>query len=60
MARPKPGDPAPSFELLDQDGQRVRLAAYRGRKVLLVVQAWYKVKPDQTVPKAREALAGMS
>jgi hypothetical protein len=28
--------------------------------VLLVVQAWYKVKPDQTVPKAREALAGMS
>ncbi len=35
MAQLKPGDVAPSFELLDQDGQPVKLADYQGRKVLL-------------------------
>jgi peroxiredoxin Q/BCP len=29
------GDPAPEFSLLDQDGQTVRLADFRGRKVLV-------------------------
>lgn len=29
------GDPAPGFELLDQDGERLRLADLRGRAVLL-------------------------
>ena len=31
----EPGDPAPDFALLDQDGETVRLLDYRGRKVLL-------------------------
>ena len=30
-----PGDPAPSFALLDQHGQTVRLEEYRGRKLLV-------------------------
>jgi peroxiredoxin Q/BCP len=29
------GDPAPAFDLADQDGDRVRLADFRGRKVVL-------------------------
>lgn len=35
MTQLKPQDMAPPFELLDQDGQTVRLADFRGRKVLL-------------------------
>jgi peroxiredoxin Q/BCP len=35
MARLATGDTAPSFELLDQDGTKVRLADYRGQKVLI-------------------------
>jgi peroxiredoxin Q/BCP len=31
----QPGDPAPSFALLDQHGDTVRLEDYRGRKVLV-------------------------
>ncbi len=31
----KPGDPAPSFELPDQDGRTVNLADFRGKKLLL-------------------------
>jgi thioredoxin-dependent peroxiredoxin len=31
----KPGDPAPSFALLDQHGETVRLEDYRGKKVLV-------------------------
>ena len=31
----KPGDKAPAFTLLDQDGQQVKLADYKGRKVLV-------------------------
>jgi thioredoxin-dependent peroxiredoxin len=29
------GDPAPPFTLLDQDGEKVRLADFDGRKLLL-------------------------
>jgi len=37
MTSPKIGDLAPDFELLNQDGQPVRLSDYRGRKVILFV-----------------------
>jgi peroxiredoxin len=38
----KPGDKAPDFALLDQDGNTVKLADMRGRKVLVVLlpRAW--------------------
>ena len=32
---PAVGDPAPDFELPDQDGQTVRLSALRGKRVVL-------------------------
>jgi peroxiredoxin len=32
----EPGTPAPEFTLKDQDGERVSLADFRGRKVMLV------------------------
>jgi peroxiredoxin Q/BCP len=32
---PKTGEPAPDFELPNQDGQMVRLSSLRGRKVIL-------------------------
>ena len=35
MAELKPGDPAPAFELADQDGNTVKLSDFRGRKVLV-------------------------
>ncbi len=35
MAKLKPGDAAPLFELPDQDGKPVTLESYRGRRVLL-------------------------
>ena len=35
MAELHPGDPAPDFELPDQSGSTVRLADFRGRKVLV-------------------------
>ena len=31
----KPGDKAPAFTLLDQDGNRVKLSDLKGRKVLV-------------------------
>ena len=31
----KPGDKAPAFTLLDQDGNKVKLSDYKGRKVLV-------------------------
>jgi protein SCO1/2 len=34
-ALPKPGDAVPDFRLVNQDGQPVRLAQYRGRALLL-------------------------
>lgn len=35
MARLNPGDPAPDFELEDQEGKKVRLTNFRGQKLLL-------------------------
>ena len=35
MSKLAPGDPAPDFELLDQNGRVVKLADFRGRKLLL-------------------------
>ncbi len=35
MAKPKPGDRAPEFELKDQDGRTRRLSEFIGRKLLL-------------------------
>lgn len=35
MAKPKPGDPAPDFELPGTGGRTYRLADYRGRKLIL-------------------------
>ena len=32
---PKVGEPAPDFELLNQDGKTIRLSDYRGKKVIL-------------------------
>jgi peroxiredoxin len=32
----EPGTPAPHFELRDQDGKKVRLSDFRGRKLVLV------------------------
>ena len=31
----KPGDPAPDVDAMDQHGNRVRLADFKGRKVFL-------------------------
>jgi hypothetical protein len=31
----KPGDKAPDFTLLDQDGNKVKLSSFKGRKVLV-------------------------
>ncbi|HVV31047.1 MAG TPA: redoxin domain-containing protein, partial [Mycobacteriales bacterium] len=33
--RLEPGDTAPAFTLLDQDGNKVSLSSYRGRQVLV-------------------------
>jgi len=35
MAKPKPGDPAPDFELPGTGGRTYRLGDYRGRKLIL-------------------------
>ena len=35
MAQLKPGDKAPSFTLLDQSGEKVKLSDFKGRKVLV-------------------------
>jgi len=32
---PKPGEPFPEFELLNQDGKPTKLSDYRGRKVII-------------------------
>jgi len=35
MAQLKPGDTAPPFELVDQNGKKVQLSDFKGRKLLL-------------------------
>lgn len=35
MAQLEPGDPAPDFALLDQNGTQVRLADLKGQKLLV-------------------------
>ena len=35
MATLKKGDKAPAFNLVDQDGKKVKLADFKGKKVLL-------------------------
>jgi peroxiredoxin Q/BCP len=63
MAKLGPGDPAPDFSLLDQQGERVKLADFRGRKVLV----YFYPKADTpgctrqacSIRDAREALADL-
>ena len=31
----EPGDKAPDFTLLDQDGEKVKLSSFKGRRVLV-------------------------
>lgn len=38
----KPADPAPDFEVKDQDGKTVRLKDFQGRRVVL----WFYPKAD--------------
>ena len=38
----RPGDPAPDFDVLDHNGNRVRLSDLRGKKVVL----WFYPKAD--------------
>jgi peroxiredoxin Q/BCP len=35
MAQLKPGDMAPDFELVDQNGKKVKLSGFKGRKLLI-------------------------
>jgi len=35
MATLEPGSKAPAFNLMDQDGRKVRLAGFKGKKLLL-------------------------
>jgi thioredoxin-dependent peroxiredoxin len=46
----QPGDPAPDFSLPDQDGKRVELTGYRGRKVVV-----YFYPKDDTPGCTKEA-----
>ena len=63
MAVLEPGDEAPAFELVDQTGETVKLADYRGRKVLI----YFYPKADTpgcttqscAVRDAREDLSGL-
>ena len=51
-SRPRPGEPAPDFEETAADGRRVRLADYRGRKLVL-----YFYPRDDTPHCTRQACA---
>src|SRR5215471_11400884 len=44
---PKPGDEIPDFELINQDGKRVRLSHYKGKAVALTFVYTRCPQPDQ-------------
>jgi protein SCO1/2 len=44
---PKPGDAVPDFELMNQDGQRIRLSQYKGKAVALTFVYTRCPQPDQ-------------
>jgi peroxiredoxin Q/BCP len=50
MANLREGDPAPAFTALDQDGQKITLESFRGKKVVL-----YFYPKDQTPGCTAEA-----
>jgi thioredoxin-dependent peroxiredoxin len=49
----EPGQPAPDFELPDQDGTRVQLSGFRGRRVVLY---FYPKADPRAAPVARRPL----
>jgi peroxiredoxin Q/BCP len=53
MPKLKPGDPAPDFELMDQNGQKVRLSDFRGRSAVVL----YFYPKDDTGGCTKEACA---
>lgn len=54
---PKPGEPAPDFDLPGLEGGRVRLADYRGRPVILTFFARWCHPCSQEIPHLNDALA---
>lgn len=62
MAIPQPGEEAPDFTLEDQDGEEVRLSAFRGNKNVLLAffpMAFTPVCSHQ-IPQYREDLSKFS
>jgi peroxiredoxin Q/BCP len=53
MAGLKPGDPAPDFELKDQNGEAVRLSGFRGQNAVVL----YFYPKDDTSGCTKEACA---
>jgi peroxiredoxin Q/BCP len=53
MSSLKPGDPAPDFELKDQNGETVRLSAFRGHSAVVL----YFYPKDDTSGCTKEACA---
>jgi len=51
MSRLKPGDPAPDFELKDQNGEAVRLSGFRGQSAVVL----YFYPKDDTSGCTKEA-----
>lgn len=41
LGSPHPGDPAPDFELVDQDGKTQKLSSYRGKVVVLTFMSGF-------------------
>ena len=60
MAKLKPGDRAPDFELEDQDGKTVRLSDFKGRRLLLYFYPRAST-PGCTIQacSVRDSLAGL-
>jgi len=47
ISEPKPGDEVPNFGLLNQDGQRIHLAQYKGKALVLTFVYTRCPQPDQ-------------